>query len=72
MAVSYKKLWILLIEKNMKKTDLRIQSGISTGALAKLGKNENVNTEILVKICQALHCNIDEIMDIVEQKEDNV
>ena len=72
MAVSYKKLWILLIERNMKKTDLRIQSGISTGALAKLGKNENVNTEILVKICQALHCNIDEIMDIVEQKEDNV
>ena len=47
MAVSYKKLWILLIEKNMKKTDLRIQSGISTGALAKLGKNENVNTEVL-------------------------
>ena len=47
MAVSYKKLWILLIEKNMKKTDLRIQSGISTGAIAKLGKNENVNTEVL-------------------------
>ena len=52
MAVSYKKLWILLIEKNMKKTDLRIQSGISTGALAKLGKNKNVNTEVLAKICK--------------------
>ena len=52
MAVSYKKLWILLIEKNMKKTDLRSQSGISTGALAKLGKNKNVNTEVLAKICK--------------------
>ena len=52
MAVSYKKLWILLIEKNMKKTDLRIQSGISTGALTKLGKNKNVNTEVLAKICK--------------------
>ena len=66
MAVSYKKLWILLIEKNMKKTDLRIQSGISTGALAKLGKNENVNTEMLVKICSALKCDIADIMEIVE------
>ena len=65
MAVSYKKLWILLIEKDMKKTDLRIQSGISTGALAKLGKNEHVNTEVLVKICKALDCKIEDIMEIV-------
>ena len=65
MAVSYKKLWILLIEKNMKKTDLRIQSGISTGALAKLGKNENVNTEVLAKICKALDCKIEDIMEMV-------
>ena len=70
MAVSYKKLWILLIEKNMKKTDLRIQSGISTGALAKLGKNENVNTEVLAKICKALDCKIEDIMEMVpEEKE---
>ena len=67
MAVSYKKLWILLIEKDMKKTDLRIQSGISTGALAKLGKNENVNTEVLAKICKALDCKIEDIMEIVEE-----
>jgi DNA-binding Xre family transcriptional regulator len=67
MAVSYKKLWILLIEKDMKKTDLRIQSGISTGALAKLGKNEHVNTEVLVKICKALDCKIEDIMEIVEE-----
>ena len=65
MAVSYKKLWILLIEKNMKKTDLRIQSGISTGALAKLGKNENVNTEVLAKICKTLDCKIEDIMEMV-------
>ena len=65
MAVSYKKLWILLIEKNMKKTDLRIQSGISTGALAKLGKNENVNTVVLAKICKALDCKIEDIMEMI-------
>ena len=70
MAVSYKKLWILLIEKNMKKTDLRIQSGISTGALAKLGKNENVNTEVLAKICKALDCKIEDIMEMVPDEED--
>ena len=69
MAVSYKKLWILLIEKNMKKTDLRIQSGISTGALAKLGKNENVNTEVLAKICKALDCKIEDIMEMVPDEE---
>ena len=67
MAVSYKKLWILLIEKDMKKTDLRIQSGISTGALAKLGRNENVNTEVLAKICKALDCKIEDIMEILEE-----
>ena len=70
MAVSYKKLWILLIEKNMKKTDLRIQSGISTGALAKLGKNENVNTEVLAKICKALDCKIEDIMEMVPDGEE--
>ena len=65
MAVSYKKLWILLIERDMKKTDLRIKSGISTGALAKLGRNENVNTEVLAKICKALNCDISDIMEMV-------
>ncbi|MBQ1733289.1 MAG: helix-turn-helix transcriptional regulator [Clostridia bacterium] len=67
MAVSYKKLWKLLIDKNMTKTKLRTESGISTGALAKLGKNENVNTEVLVKICKTLHCDISDIMEVVEE-----
>lgn len=66
MAVSYKKLWKLLIDKNMTKTKLRTESGISTGALAKLGKNENVNTEVLVKICKTLHCDISDILEVVE------
>jgi DNA-binding Xre family transcriptional regulator len=69
MAVSYKKLWILLIERDMKKTDLRIQSGISTGALAKLGRNENVNTEVLAKICKALDCKIEDIMEMIPDEK---
>ncbi|HPX26175.1 MAG TPA: helix-turn-helix transcriptional regulator [Treponemataceae bacterium] len=66
MNVSYKKLWKLLIDKDMKKKDLREAAGISTSSMAKLGKNENVNTEILVKICKALNCDISDIMEIVE------
>ena len=65
MAVCYKKLWKLLIDKNMKKTDLRTASGITTTALAKLGRNENVNTEVLAKICKALDCKIEDIMEMI-------
>lgn len=68
MAISYKKLWKLLIDKDMKKEDLRIKAGISTNTMAKLGKNENVNTDMLVKICSALDCNIADIMEITEEK----
>ena len=71
MTVNYNKLWKKLIDLEMSRTEMRLKAGISTTQLAKLGKNENVNTEILVKICQALRCNVDEIMDIVEQKEAN-
>ena len=66
MSVSYKKLWKLLIDKDMKKKDLREAAGISTSSMAKLGKNENVNTDILVKICKALNCDIADIMEIVD------
>ena len=68
MAVSYKKLWKLLIDKDMKKKDLRMATGMTTTALAKLGKNEHVNTEILAKICKVLECNIEDIVEVVEEK----
>ena len=66
MAVSYRKLWKMLIDRDMKKTDLRIASGISTNALAKLGKNERVTTDVLDKICCALDCDGGDIMEIVD------
>lgn len=68
MAVCYKKLWKLLIDKNMNKTELRNATGITTTALAKLGRNENVNTEVIVKICKVLDCNIEDIMEIVDEE----
>ena len=72
MAVSYKKLWKLLIDKNMKKKDLRSASGISTTTLAKLGKDENVSTEILSKICTALNCDVGDIMEMVPDDSKDV
>lgn len=68
MAISYKKLWKLLIDRDMKKKDLREATSISTASMAKLGKNENVNTDILVKICKALDCDISDIMEIKKKK----
>lgn len=65
MAVSYNKLWKLLIDKEMSRTQMRLKAGISTKALAKLGKNESVNIDILIKICGALDCDITDIMEIV-------
>lgn len=64
MAISYNKLWKLLIDKKMKKKDLQKASGISSSSVAKLGRNENVNTEILQKICNALHCDVCDIMEM--------
>ena len=66
MAVSYKKLWKLLIDRDMKKKDLCEVAGISHASVAKLGKNENVTTDVLVKICTALKCDISDIMEIKE------
>lgn len=68
MAISYKKLWHMLIERDMTKQDLRIKSGISTASLAKLGKGENITTAVLLKICKALECNIGDIMEIVQEE----
>lgn len=64
MPVSYNKLWKLLIDKNMNKTMLREQAKLSSGTVAKLGKNENVTTDVLVKICKALDCDISDIVEI--------
>ena len=71
MTVSYKKLWKLLIDKDMKKKDLREAAGISTSSMAKLGKNENVTTDVLVKICKALNCDISDIMEIEQDDNDH-
>ena len=64
MSVSYKKLWHLLIDKGLQKKDLRNLTGISSASIAKLSKGENVTTDILLKICGALDCDICDIMEI--------
>ncbi len=66
MKICYKKLWKLLIDRDMRKKDLAEQAGISTTSIAKLSKNENVNTEIIRKICTALKCDVSDIMEMVE------
>ena len=64
MRISYKKLWKLLIDKDLRKLDLQRIAGISSTSVAKLAKGENVNTDILVKICRALECDTSDIMEI--------
>jgi DNA-binding Xre family transcriptional regulator len=64
MAISYKKLWKLLIDRDLKKKDLRQMAGISASSITKLGNDENVNTEILERICKALECDISDIMQM--------
>ena len=69
MAVSYKKLWKLLIDKDMKKKDLREAANLSPSLIAKMGRNENVTTEVLSRICAALSCDIGDIMEMVSVDE---
>lgn len=66
MSISYNKLWKLLIDKNMTKTDLRIRADIATTTLAKLSKNEQVSMEVLLKICNVLNCTLDDIVELVK------
>jgi len=68
MSICYKKLWKLLIDKDLLKKDLEKMAGISSASIAKLGRNENVNVSILVKICEALDCNIGDIAEIDRKK----
>ena len=66
MTVSYKKLWKLLIDRDMKNKDLLAAAGISQSSLSKMRRNENVNMDILVKVCTALNCDIGDIMEIIK------
>lgn len=66
MKMSYNRLWKLLIDKEMKKSDLRKVAGVSSSSLAKLGKGENVTTDVILKICSALDCSIEDIMEVVK------
>ena len=71
MTISYNKLWKLLIDKGMTKTQMRLQADISTTTLAKLGKNETVSMDVLLKICKLLDCNVGDIMDVINEEASN-
>lgn len=69
MAANYNKLWKLLIDKGMTKTDLRMKTGMSTSTLAKMSNNENVSMEIILRICEILECNVGDIMDATKKED---
>ena len=70
MAISYKKLWKLLIDKDMKKKDLIKQADVSQYVMLRLSRNESVNSDSLAKICRALNCGFDDIMEITTEDEE--
>lgn len=70
MAVTYKKLWKLLIDKDLKKKDLAELAGISKYTVNKMNRGDNVNTDTLAKICGALNCTFDDIMEVVPENKD--
>ena len=71
MAVSYKKLWKLLIDKDMNKTELAKRAGVSTYTVTKLAKNQSVNVSALQKICAVLECDIGDIMEMIPEDKKN-
>ena len=71
MAANYNKLWKILIDRNMRKEDLRLAAGLTTTAIAKLGRNETVHMDILLKICNALNCGLDDILEIVSEDKND-
>lgn len=71
MAISYNRLWKLLIDNHMKKKDLKEKAELSTVTMAKLGKNESVSLDVLVRVCKVLNCEIGDVVEIVEHKEKN-
>lgn len=70
MGMSFKPLWKMLIDREMTKSQLRELAGISTRAMAKMGKNEDVNTDVLRKICQVLNCTLDDIVELIPSNEE--
>ena len=66
MRFSYNKLWKMLIDKNMKKSDLKAIAGISSTSVAKLGKGENITTDVLIRICESMNCRLEDILETVE------
>jgi len=66
MRISYNKLWKMLIDKNMKKSDLKEKAGISSASIAKLGKGDNITTDVLLRICETMDCKIEDILETVE------
>lgn len=71
MNVSYKKLWKLLIDKDMMKKDLQKEAGISWATLTKMSKGEVVSTEVLMKVCKALHCDVGDIVEFIDDGSEN-
>lgn len=69
-TISYNRLWKMLIDKNMKRQELKEISGISTASIAKLGKGDNITTAVLLKICNALDCDLSDIMELVEESNE--
>lgn len=70
MAISYNRLWKLLIDNHMKKKDLKDKAELSTATMAKLGKNDSVSLDVLVRICKVLNCEIGDVVEIVDDKKD--
>ena len=66
MRIGYNKLWKLLIDKDMTKMELKDAAGISAASIAKLGKGANITTDVLLKICETLHCHIEDILETVD------
>ncbi|HOD03034.1 MAG TPA: helix-turn-helix transcriptional regulator [Clostridiales bacterium] len=66
MTISYKRLWKLLIDRDIKKKDLSLMAGISHASVAKLGRSENVTTDVLLKICKALNCDLTDILELTK------
>ena len=68
MSFSYNKLWKLLIDENMTKSDLRKSIGISSSTMAKMGKGENISLDVIDKICTLLHCKVEDILEHIDKE----